>query len=75
MNALNGTSTLRIKPFEGGASSLGNLSTAVLHLSTEPPFHIGFVGCLHAILKSEFLSILITQIRLYKEFEWRRIKE
>ena len=24
--------------------------------------------------KSEFLSILITQIRLYKESEWRRIK-
>lgn len=24
--------------------------------------------------KSEFLSIFITQIRLYKEFEWRRIK-
>ena len=42
MNVLNGTSSLRINPFEGRAPSLGNSSTAVLHLSTESPLHSGF---------------------------------
>jgi hypothetical protein len=31
MNASNGTSSLRINPFEGRASFLGNSRTAVLH--------------------------------------------